>query len=42
MCIKTIISYGVDWRELIYQMALDYRKCNYDDNFLYYIAQSNP
>jgi hypothetical protein len=23
-------------------MALDYRKCNYDDNFLYYISAFNP
>lgn len=42
ICIKEIVRYGVDWRELIYQMALDYRKLNYDDNFLYYIAESNP
>lgn len=38
----TYKKYGVDWRELIYQMALDYRKCHNDDNFLYYIAQANP
>ena len=41
-CKKEILHYGVDWRELIYQMALDYRKCNYDDNFLYYISVFNP
>lgn len=32
----------VDWRELIYQMALDYRKCSQYDDFLYYIANANP
>ena len=42
VCIKTLNRCGVDWRELIYQMALDYRKCNYDDNFLFYIAENNP
>jgi len=25
--------YGVDWRELIYRMALDYRRHNHDDDF---------
>ena len=42
LCEKHIIHYKVDWRELIYQMALDYRKCNYDDNFLYYVSLFNP
>lgn len=32
----------LDWRELIYQMALDHRKCGYVDDFLYYIAETNP
>ena len=27
--------YPVDWRELIYQMALDYRKLHYTDDFTY-------
>lgn len=31
-----------DWRELIYQMALDYRKFYHDDDFLYRLAQANP
>ena len=31
-----------DWRELIYQMALDYRKCQNDDNFLFNLASANP
>lgn len=31
-----------DWRELIYQMALDYRKHNHDDDFEVRIAQNNP
>ena len=30
-----------DWRELIYQMALDYRKHYHDDNFLYDLAEAN-
>lgn len=39
------ITYTVDewdWRELIYQMALDWRKHNHDDNFLLDIAEANP
>ena len=31
-----------DWRELIYRMALDYRKYYHDDDFLYNLAQANP
>lgn len=31
-----------DWRELIYQMALDYRKCQKDNDFLYNLASKNP
>lgn len=31
-----------DWRELIYQMALDWRKHNNDDDFLLDIAEKNP
>lgn len=31
-----------DWRELIYQMALDYFACREDDNFLYRVSQANP
>lgn len=31
-----------DWRELIYRMALDYRKHYHDDDFLWTIAQNNP
>ena len=30
-----------DWRELIYQMALDYRRGYHDDNFLYDLAEAN-
>lgn len=33
--------YVVDWREIIYQMALDYRKHYHEDDFLYYLAQNN-
>jgi hypothetical protein len=29
------VDEGCDWRELIYQMALDYRKLYHDDDFLY-------
>ena len=32
----------VDWRELIYQMSLDYSKCHTFEDFYYYIAQTNP
>lgn len=31
----------VDWREIIYQMAIDYYKHNHEDNFLYELAQNN-
>ena len=31
-----------DWRELIYQMAIDYRRHSHDDDFLYQIATANP
>lgn len=31
-----------DWRELIYRMALDYRKHYHDDDFLSEIAKNNP
>jgi hypothetical protein len=30
-----------DWRELIYQMALDYRRCYHSDDFLYYLKKYN-
>lgn len=30
-----------DWRELIYQMALDYRKHYHEDDFLYHIRENN-
>ena len=30
-----------DWRELIYQMALDYRQHNHDDDFLIKIRENN-
>lgn len=33
---------GWDWRELIYQMALDYRQNYHNDDFLYNLAQLNP
>lgn len=31
----------VDWREIIYQMAVDYRRYYHDDDFLYNVAQNN-
>lgn len=31
----------VDWREIIYQMAIDYYNHNHEDNFLYDLAQNN-
>lgn len=36
------ITDGWDWRELIYKMALDYRRFYHDDDFLYNLAQKNP
>lgn len=39
---KTYNSQDYDWRELIYQMAKDYRKCYHDDDFLIRLAQANP
>lgn len=31
----------VDWREIIYQMALDYNKHAHDDDFLYQVSNNN-
>jgi hypothetical protein len=31
-----------DWREIIYQMALDYRKYNHLDDFQLRVAKANP
>lgn len=31
-----------DWREIIYQMALDYRRFYHDDDFLFKLAAANP
>lgn len=39
---KTEYHNAVDWRELIYQMALDYRKCHNEDDFPYWVSQANP
>lgn len=39
---KTYTSKEYDWRELIYQMALDYRQNYHKDNFLSNIAKYNP
>ncbi len=34
-------EYGVDWRELIYRMAKDYRRHNHEDNFERVVAARN-
>lgn len=39
---ESLTSDKWDWRELIYQMALDYRKCQKDSDFLYNLASKNP
>lgn len=31
-----------DWREIIYRMALDYRRYYHDDDFLYNLSKANP
>lgn len=31
----------VDWREIIYRMAVDYNRHNYEDDFLYQVSQNN-
>ena len=33
--------YDMDWRELIYRMAIDYRRHNHDDNFETTLARNN-
>lgn len=38
----TISGENYDWRELIYQMALDYYKCGQDEDFRMRLAQANP
>lgn len=32
---------GIDWREIIYQMSIDYRRHNHDDDFALQIAKRN-
>ena len=39
---KTYTTEDLDWREIIYQMAIDYYKHNQKDDFLSKIAQNNP
>ena len=36
------VEEGWDWRELIYRMALDYRRFYHDDDFLSRVAEMNP
>jgi hypothetical protein len=38
----TFLSTEVDWREVIYQMALDYYKYNFLDDFEIRVAEANP
>ena len=37
-----VVSQNMDWREIIYQMALDYFKYNHLDDFELRVAQANP
>lgn len=37
-----VINQNIDWREIIYQMALDYFKYNHLDDFELRVAQANP
>ena len=39
---KTFIASESDWREVIYQMALDYYKYNFMDDFEIRVAKANP
>lgn len=39
---KIEIIGGLDWRELIYQMAIDFRRHNHEDDFYITIRQMNP
>lgn len=39
---KEFTSEDWDWREIIYQMALDYRKHNHEDDFLLTVQKNNP
>lgn len=34
-------KYNMDWREVIYRMAIDYRRYNHDDDFEIILAQMN-
>ena len=36
-----VIHYKLDWRELIYQMGLDYRKLNHTENYYFYLKEMN-
>jgi len=38
---KVIVIYSCDWREIIYQMAKDYRKHNHEDDFYVQIRKNN-
>ena len=39
--IQPFTSENYDWRELIYQMALDYRQLSHDDDYIYKMNQKN-
>lgn len=40
--IGSSVQYELDWRELIYQMAIDYLRFGHEDDFLSKIAANNP
>lgn len=46
LCLDANIDYDiikyVDWREIIYQMAQDYKKYNYVDQFASWVQEVNP
>ena len=39
---NTLTTLDVDWRELIYQMAIDWKAHGHEDDFLWQIANANP
>ena len=38
---ETIVGHKVDWREIMYQMSVDYMQYNHDEDFLAKVAQNN-
>ena len=39
---KTYTTENYDWREIIYQMAKDYRKLHYIDDYNIWLSKYNP